>query len=409
MNCCTYKLSGPNYTKQNLYICHTCKDQGKFEENEGVCEYCTRECHPYHDLELIEDIDSFCDCGAQYCCIDLDVMINSTLINNFAIKLFQTDEFKVFSPLSIIYALSLLHLGSEGQTHEELTQLFEGSLDQKQLNTIQNILHSVMSNWIILNKNKCINQEYENLITNLTSCIQLNFSIPQITQDINDLISTSTKGMLDNVVDNITPDMVFILLNIIHFKAFWTLKFSIENTVDDVFHGPKGDINVKMMQQENSFEYYEDDVVQILELPYECDNYSMIIFLPRENNGQYIFDLSYLEQMYSSRVNVHIPRFTIHQKCSLKDTLEKLGVNSLFDPNNTGLNKISDGLYISKAIHETKIIVDEEGTEAVAVTLICTSRGFCRVPVFTADHPFIFCIRHNSTGIIMFMGLYDGE
>jgi serpin B len=163
-----------------------------------------------------------------------------------------------------------------------------------------------------------------------------------------------------------------------------------------------------------TFNYMEDDEIQILELPYKGDNLSMILMLPKENNisileSQFNWNQTQerLSHMTKESVRITIPKFTFETEYSLKEVLQSMGMQQPFtmDADFSGMNGNKD-LYIDKVLHNAFVQVDEVGTEAAAATTVHISLTSLPPPEieFTADHPFIFFIQHNQTGNILFLG-----
>src|SRR5579871_2452346 len=170
------------------------------------------------------------------------------------------------------------------------------------------------------------------------------------------------------------------------------------------------------MAQTATFKYAENDDLQVLEMNYAGGDLSMIVLLPRKNDGLHALEdklsVDGLNQLLldakSAEVRVILPKFKLTSQFSLKETLEQMGMPDAFSDQSdfSGM----DGtrlLYISAVVHKAYVDVNEEGTEAAASTgVVMMSRGIQRhqPPVFRADHPFIFLIRDTHSGSILFLG-----
>ncbi|KAM9285911.1 LOW QUALITY PROTEIN: leukocyte elastase inhibitor-like [Cariama cristata] len=217
------------------------------------------------------------------------------------------------------------------------------------------------------------------------------------------------------------------LVNAIHFKGQWTVKFEEKNTREMPFRlNKRENKNVPMMSRTGKYKLarIEEEQVTVLELPYTGEELSMFILLPEnisdESTGleQLECTLTYeklagwtsLARMQQLRVKVYLPQFKMEESYVLNKTLQEMGVMNVFDWGKADLSGISrkDGLVVSKAIQKSFVEVNEEGTEAVgAMGLIAVP--LCR-PVsyeFKADHPFLFFIRHNPANTILFFGRYS--
>jgi len=234
----------------------------------------------------------------------------------------------------------------------------------------------------------------------------INAWVEEQTQDkIQELIR---KGQLD-------PSNLLALVNAVYFKGDWASRFDPGRTGDAEFTLPDGETKlVPMMSQQGTFGYREFDHLQVLELPYEGERLSMIILLPQDRHG-----LGELEEELETRsldawltsipeeaVHVCLPRFTITWGTTdLAPHLSRMGMRDAFIPGSADFSGM-DGtrrLFIGLVLHKTFIDVNEKGTEAAAATAVLMKKG-PQPHIFRADHPFIFLIRENETGSILFLG-----
>jgi len=247
-------------------------------------------------------------------------------------------------------------------------------------------------------------------------------------KEINKWVFIHTKGKIENIVnpDEIESNTKLILTNAIYFKGKWKYEFDKQNTEGRDFHLVNGTTKkVKMMSKYSSsmeygfrFNYFQNDYLQLLEMPYNGDKISMIIVLPLDNSKlkdvENMIDEKKLEEWIkesrSRKVTVYLPKFKFSQGIDLKSFLENFGIKDMFNINAdfSGMTGKKD-IYIDKAFHKSFVEVNEEGTEATAVTVI-DAKLASSIPVkeeivtFNADHPFIFLIRDKVTGSILFMG-----
>ena len=176
-------------------------------------------------------------------------------------------------------------------------------------------------------------------------------------------------------------------------------------------------INVPFMNQQGRFNCYEDSKIQAIEISYKDNRASMVIFLPNKKNGIMEFEKSFDYKYYqdiiaalqSQEVRLSLPKFQTTYKSNLGTTLSRVGMPLAFSANAdfSGMTGKQD-LCISEVIHQAFINVDEKGTEAAAATAVIMKATAIRMPnepkIFNADHPFIFLIKDNTTGSILFMG-----
>ena len=239
--------------------------------------------------------------------------------------------------------------------------------------------------------------------------------------DINAWVEAKTN---DKIKEIIQPGMIdgeirLALVNAIYFKGDWLDQFDRQLTEEAPFWITTGDsAKVHMMTQTGTFEYAEDDHLQILELPYAGDDLSMVILLPRAVDGLGQIESAlgpeqldrWLGHLVTTKVKISLPRFKLMDRHWLKDALAAMGMGDGFDKSVADFSGIDGhkgkekGLFLSEAIHQAIVEVNEEGTEASAATAIVVRSMDEAPPVFRADHPFLFLIRDRITGSILFMG-----
>jgi serine protease inhibitor len=237
------------------------------------------------------------------------------------------------------------------------------------------------------------------------------------------------------IKDLIKPGIInaltsLVLVNAIYFKGNWASPFEEKNTENAAFWlTDTSSVDVPMMTQKNHFGYMENDNLQMLELPYtgkhqEANGFfgnelSMIILLPRARDGlarlENLLSVAnfdrWLRDSWRQEVEVFLPKFQINTEFELSKTLAAMGMPDAFNKKSdfSGIDGTKD-LYLSVVIHQAFVDVNEEGTEAAAATFASVLIGSLDLdippptPIFRADHPFIFLIRHNSSGSILFMG-----
>ena len=359
-------------------------------------------------------------------------LINSN--NDFAFNLFRKargDKSKILSPLSITFALGMLNNGADGQTLQEINQTLgfgEAGADainafsQKMLreaNTLDEKTKALIANTIFVNEG-CGYRLQEGFIDKANTFYDAqpqnrDFNDGETMDVINQWASDHTEGMIPTLLDTLTyrPDNVSYLLNALYFKGIWSSPFRKENTQDEPFGG--GD-DVPMMHQEKSIRYAENDFYQAVRLPYGNGAYRMDIFLPREDKtvGEVLESLngSNWQPKYEYRsVDLKLPRFETSTNQGLIEIMSDLGMPSAFSEFNAEFPYFCNvPIFISQMFQVAKIKLDEEGTEATAVTVIGgATSGMPPVPKpFHANRPFLYIISEQSTGAIFFIGQYTG-
>jgi serpin B len=246
-------------------------------------------------------------------------------------------------------------------------------------------------------------------------------------QTINSWVADKTNDKILDLLPEGSIDALtrLVITNAVYFKGTWEKQFDANQTADAPFTTPDGSqVTVKMMQQtgeDATYAYAATAGIQMISLPYTAKDgkgLSMVILLPRGNNLSAAVpyldpaNLSALEQNASSRqVKVYIPKFKVETQYSLPGTLAAMGMPTAFSGNAdfSGMDGTKD-LYISDVVHKAYIETNEEGTEAAAATgVVMKSMAVAHgseepVPVFRADHPFLFQIQDNDTGTILFTG-----
>jgi len=208
-----------------------------------------------------------------------------------------------------------------------------------------------------------------------------------------------------------------VLTNAIYFKSNWHKQFDSRDTGDAPFRTTvNGQVTVPMMRQTDYFPYGADDGVQILELPYASRDASMLIVLPDAVDGLGNLEkrltpkklVGWIAGLREREVKIYLPKFRTVSEFRLDATLRSMGMPLAFsgEADFSGMTGNSD-LFLSAVVHKAYIAVDEHGTEAAAATAepydLSAIDGETP-PVFRADHPFLFLIRDNRTGSILFLG-----
>lgn len=354
--------------------------------------------------------------------------------NEFALDLFRrtiasTDEKNVFiSPLSVSIALGMAWNGADNETRTEMeTALKMSGMTVDQINEYYQIMQTALpdvdpstklnianSLWYrqgfaVKNTYLQVNKNYFN-----AEIRELDFAKAGAVDTINQWCADKTNNLIKEPLDQISAEAVMYLINAIYFKGIWVKQFDKKNTFETNFNAEGGgQVRVDMMQQLDTFAYYQDEMAQYLDMPYGNKAFSMTAILPKEgkttNDVLNTLDLqkwgSIVSHMGPQKVQVYFPKFKTKGDYELKDPLMEMGMLKAF-ADEADFSKISDWkLIISRILHSTYCDVNEEGTEAAAVTIIeFELTSMPDYPVFYANRPFIFVIREKSTGVILFMG-----
>jgi len=374
--------------------------------------------------------------------------------NKFALELYAKLRSKegnlFFSPYSISTALAMAHAGARGQTESQMAGVLHFPVIDKPDIELSSMLipdrqkfASVFGKIIEDLNNRGKEGGYELRVANalwgqegygfleeFLELIKNNYdgrlnevdfvrAAETARKTINTWVEKKTNNKIKNLIQKGVLDSMtrLVLTNAIYFKGHWARQFKEDRTKDAPFTLADGKkVDVAMMNQTGQFNYMETEDFQGLELPYVDDELSMIILLPKELDGLEEFEKTltaenlskWMDELRNCEVRVSVPKFKMTSQFGLASVLKSMGMTDAFSANAdfSGINGRRD-LFISAVIHKAYVDVNEEGTEAAAataVTMKLTSVGPARIPVFQADHPFLFIIRDNHTGSILFIG-----
>ncbi|XP_032740814.1 leukocyte elastase inhibitor [Rattus rattus] len=364
----------------------------------------------------------------------------------FALELFRTlNESNptgniFFSPFSISSALAMVFLGTKGSTAAQLSKTFHFDSVEDVHSRFQSLNAEVSkrgaSHTLKLANRLYGEKTYNFLPEFLTSTqkmygadlapVDFQHASEDARKEINQWVKGQTEGKIPEllavgVVDSMTK---LVLVNAIYFKGLWEEKFMKQDTTDAPFRlNKKNTKSVKMMYQKKKFffGYISDLKCKVLEMPYQGGELSMVILLPEdiedESTGlkkieeqitlEKLREWTKRENLENIDVHVKLPRFKIEESYILNSNLGRLGLQDLFNSSKADLSGMSGSrdLFISKIVHKAFVEVNEEGTEAAAATAgIATFCMLLPEEEFTADHPFVFFIRHNPTANVLFLG-----
>ena len=363
--------------------------------------------------------------------------------NEFAFEIYSKlagpDSNVFLSPYSIHTCLSMVYEGAKGKTEEEMREVLnlpeKGEIRrpafaeyQRQL-YVDRIVKLKIANALWPQENYPFLEEFLETVKKyyLARIEALDYmrNASGAVERINEWAAEHTENKIKKVLDYLDPLTRLVLTNAIYFKGDWLISFDESRTENGTFHLPDGSsIETPMMQfhenrlMENLFYYAETDEIKALKLFYTGENVSMIFLLPKEGSGGISWlqsnfkydDFEEIEWKLSPTLmsTIKIPKFEFKTEYGekFKNALKDLGIVTAFDPSAdfSGMNGGIEPLWIDQAVHKAYIKVDEEGTEAAAVTVIAVVKGVPPRSSFVADHPFMFIIKDERTGAILFMG-----
>jgi len=344
----------------------------------------------------------------------------------------------IISPLSMQFLLGMILDGARGETASEICSVLgygEGEvgavnefclsmlrqlpeMDKKTKLSIANAIF-VDTGWPLLDTYKNdVGGYYEAEVANLD--FSDNAGSLKV---INGWCSDHTNGLVPKILDEVSTDMLAYLLNAMYFKSQWKHKFDKESTGKESFTNEAGATGtVDMMKQNESHGYNENEVFQIVRLPYGNGAFSMYIFLPKK--GFKVSDVasslsksdwnSLRRDVVTCEVDLWLPKFETKFHINLNEILSAMGMPRSFDPERADFKAMSEyALYLSFVQQDAVIKVDEEGAEAAVVSSAGMMKGTSVSPgkhvVFHADHPFLYLITESGTGAVLFAGRYSGK
>lgn len=367
---------------------------------------------------------------------DLETLVAGN--NEFALDLYDqlrgTSGNLFFSPYSVSTALAMTFAGARGETLVQMDHTLRFRLNQDTLHeTFEKLAAGIkegsrdgayqldIANALWAQKGFGFKDSFiETAVNNYHAQVkEADFitAAEPTRKEINSWVEDKTNDNIQELIAKgiLTRDTVLVLVNAIYFKGDWLEQFNKKFTRDaDFWTAPDKKVRAKMMYKEDEFDYYDGDELQAIELSYKGNDLSMVIVLPKEKDGLSDIEKAFakdfdnmLWEFKKQKVRLFLPKFKLTTKFELSDHLSKMGMPIAFSSRAdfSGMSE-SEKLFISNVIHKAFVAVDETGTEAAAatgVTIGVTSVG-PMAPVFRADHPFMFVIRDNVSGSILFMG-----
>jgi serine protease inhibitor len=366
---------------------------------------------------------------------DRDAVVKGN--TSFALELYQElakkDGNLFLSPYSISTALGMTYAGARGDTEKEMAKVLH-FLEQEKLHAaFAELIKAVNGDekhrpYQLYTANMLWGQKGEGFLPAFLDVTQKHYgaglaevdfarATEEARKTINAWLEEQTKDKIKEPLKRgiLTRQTRLVLTNAIYFLGDWERPFNKKRTREGDFTLANGEkVEVTLMGQEQYFRLGASDGVQILELPYQGKRLSMVLLLPEKAGGLSEMEkklsagnlTKWLDGLTLSRVMVTMPKFKLASEFSLKPMLSAMGMSRAFSPEAdfSGLNGKKD-LFISEVVHKAFVEVNEVGTEAAAVTVVgVVEASFCPPPQFTANRPFLFLLRDNSTGSILFLG-----
>ena len=351
------------------------------------------------------------------------------IINTFALKAAQelgrTESRYFFSPYSIISAFGMAYAGVSGDTAQEIEQAlgFTWSLHGELGEFVQDIAGTgqvFSANRVWLDKTLDLSRNYQDTLylyyRSTAEKLDIKNTPEASCRIINGWSAKHTNSKIPSLLSELNPETRMIITNAVYFKAQWHESFSKMNTSPEKFHDGEKVSQVPMMKKHTHFQYGEFDGVKMIEIPYSGRRISMLVLLPAEDRPDAMDSISadtlkrWISELERYEVDLWLPKFRTENSYQFSEVFKALGVRKAFTngADFSGMSN-SEQLKIDAVIHKTFIDVDEEKTEAAAVTAIPMMRATAMpMPTpkaeFHADHPFMYFIMDCNSGTILFMG-----
>ena len=363
--------------------------------------------------------------------------------NAFAVDLYRdlclSTGNLLFSPFSIWAALAMVHLGARGETASEMERALRYSLPGERLGAGQEWLLRILgesvgsqggiahelsiANGVWVRKGETLAEEY---LARVERFHRASVEVADFGGDpegsrraINRWVAENTRERIVDLIPlgGVSRDEGLVLANAVYFKGKWAAQFDPRKTRKLPFRAGGRAFDVPMMHQVESVGYAADDRVQVVEVPYRGQALAAVIVLPREMEGLQPLEREldwptlqgWVDQVRPREVALTLPKFRMESSFGLGDRLGRMGMRKAFSRAAADLSGIAGkpgDLSLSAVFHRAFAAVDEEGTEAAAATAVLVlGRGLPARPVeVIADRPFLFFIRHRSTGALLFAG-----
>lgn len=340
------------------------------------------------------------------------------LVNNQSLQVSGKNLF--FSPTGLSTCLAMTWAGARKETENQMASVLR-------LNRAQETTHRAFAgltqdlecaNALWVRKGLSLLPAYQSLIAEFYGAHARSLDFRQTTEaareTINAWIEENTDGRIGNLIEpgELDSKTELVLTNALYFNEGWASSFDPKNTRPRPFMLSTGlSIQVPTMYQRSRFGYAARDGISILKMPYAGKNRSMVVLLPMAYDGLPALENSltaeklseWIEDLKEEKVGIFIPCFKTTSRLALENVLPAMGMPDAFSAERADFSGMTGwkGLFIDRVIHQAVVDVDEHGTEAAAGSAVTMKKGGI---VFRADRPFLFLIRDDDTGGLLFMG-----
>ena len=349
------------------------------------------------------------------------IILHPQVSCSFQISLFNKINSKykennlIISPLSIFQAISLVTNGADGETQKELLKLLDNK-EMEEINLLNTKILEIIKENSSLEIANAIMSKVAPLIS-FTNMARNNYEseilpLKNVNQ-VNKWCDKKTHGKINKIIDKLDPLTYMLVLNAVYFKGEWLNKFDEYFTKKQIFYNlNKYSKNIDTMETTKKFYYFQDSNLQAIELGFLKESTSALIILPKkqldinefiellDKDNEYFYSI--INNLKITKVNLRLPKFELRYSKELKDVLKTLGVNLPFEKN-ADFSKIrtQNDIYINDIIHKTYLKVDEQGTEAAAVTMVEMVFNSARpnpekIYDMHVNRPFLFILRNSQ-------------
>lgn len=358
--------------------------------------------------------------------------------SEFALRLISLalesgDENVVISPVSAYLALAMAANGAKGDTLAEFTKTLGGNLDLREINLCSRSLINHLtktagstrlsiSDSVWMKKNGfAANKDFLQAAVDYfnAEAFTSDFDDPKAVKDVNQWIKKNTNGLIKEMLQEISPDTVMLLINTLYMKAGWASPFEkVYNFQGDFTKADGSKVQTTFMSQVKNLQYLKTDTAKGILLPYDDQRLGFVALLPEDGKttADVLSSVTDVKALIESAENVSVqlslPKFKIEYKLTMNDILKAAGIKLAFDEQKadlSGLGTAMGNLYIGEVLQKVVIEVNEEGTEAAAATVIDirTTSALLGDVTLTFDKPFIYMVVDLESGIPLFIGQMD--
>jgi len=341
-----------------------------------------------------------------------------------------SDENPVISPLSAYFALAMVALGANGETLDEFTALLgrephELAADllalTRDLKDVSGSTALQIAGSVWVDDNFTVNPDFAAAMADYFSALALSrdFAAPETVDEINAWVAEQTDDLIDHMLDSIGRDAVMLLINTLYFSGKWAADFNPMTEYQGTFHPATGSaVEVPFLSTgTGAFPVAVTDQFEAALFPYDDDRLGFLLVRPTDGTSVRDFAAAHdlggiLAQLEDApEAHIRMPKLDLEYEVRLNDLLQAMGLEKAFGDlaDLSGLIEEDERLYISSVLQKVRLLVDEEGTEAAAVTVVTIERASIDLNLIelTFDTPYLYAIVDLETGIPLFMGVLD--